>query len=192
MKVKEVNFPNRKVITITKKCPQCKGKGCSDCDEKGVIGEEIPVIEEKGTSISEVIFILVMFGVWIVPPAFFKVWWLFWTLLIFGFVQGALVITTTTIDGDIARKDYPDLKSSFYAFLISCWNAGQALGNFLGALLFALLANYITTDFNMLYLSISLFGATMLFMSYLCFRSIDPKSYEFEHVISEERDIYFT
>ncbi len=101
-------------------------------------------------------------------------------ILIFGAIQGALVITTQTINGDIAKKEYPDLKSSFYALLISCWNGGQALGSFLGALIFTYLTYYLT-DFNMLYFLISVFGAFTLFMSYLCFRAIDPKEYEFAH-----------
>ena len=101
-------------------------------------------------------------------------------ILIYGAIQGALVITTQTINGDIAKKEYPDLKSSFYALLISCWNGGQALGSFLGALIFIYFAYYLT-DFNMLYFLISVFGAIALFMSYLCFRAIDPKEYEFSH-----------
>ena len=106
-------------------------------------------------------------------------------ILIFGAVQGALVITTQTINGDIAKKEYPELKSSFFALLISWWNLGQALSLFLGALIFTYFANYIT-DFFILYFLISLFGAFALFMSYLCFRAIDPKDYEFEHALGED------
>ena len=112
-------------------------------------------------------------------------------LLIFGFVQGALVISTTTIDGDIARKEYPDLKSSYYALLISFWNAGQMAGSILGGVIFALLANY-TSDFNLLFFAIASFVATALFMSYLCFRAIDPKEYEFVHGLGEEKEVSFT
>ena len=108
-------------------------------------------------------------------------------LLIFGVVQGALVITTQTINGDIAKNEYPDLKSSFYALLISWWNGGQAFSLLLGAFIFIYFANY-TTDFFILYFLISLFGAFALFMSYLCFRAIDPSDYEFKHVISVEKD----
>ena len=108
-------------------------------------------------------------------------------ILIFGAVQGALIITTQTINGDIAKNDYPDLKSSFYALLISCWNGGQAVSLFLGAFIFIYFANY-TTDFFILYFLISLFGAFTLFMSYLCFRAIDPSDYEFKHVTSDEKD----
>jgi len=106
-------------------------------------------------------------------------------LLIFGVVQGALVITTQTINGDIAKKEYPDLKSSFYALLISCWNGGSAVSLFLGAFIFIYFANF-TTDFFLLYFLISLFAAFALFMSFLCFRAIDPKDYEFEHALGEE------
>lgn len=101
-------------------------------------------------------------------------------LLIYGIVQGALVITTQTINGDIAKKEYPDLKSSFFALLISWWNMGQALSLLLGAIIFMFLLNFFL-DFSILYFFISLFGAFALFMSYLCFRAIDPEEYEFSH-----------
>ncbi len=106
-------------------------------------------------------------------------------ILIFGAVQGALNITTQTINGDISRKEYPDLKSSFYALLISWWNGGQALGSFFGALIFIYFAFYIT-DFNILYFLISVFGAITLFISYLSFRAIDPKDYEFSHHLEKD------
>jgi len=113
-------------------------------------------------------------------------------VIFFGAVQGALLISTATVRADIVKKDYPKLKSTYYALLIALWNGGQTVGSLVGALLFSYLAlNFQGINFYMLYFMLSVYGAGTLFISFLLFRTIDPKDYELEHVIGEEKEVYF-
>ncbi|MFX0071353.1 MAG: MFS transporter [Candidatus Hermodarchaeota archaeon] len=110
--------------------------------------------------------------------------------ILFGAVQGALVIVSSAINGDITRKEYPDLKSTYYALTISAWNGGQTVGQLIGAFLFAVFALYFM-DFNILYSIIAVYSAGALLGSFLIFRSINPEMYEFEHLIGEKKEVYF-
>lgn len=110
--------------------------------------------------------------------------------IIFGAVAGALNVISQTINGDITRKEYPDLKSTYYALTISSWNGGQSLGQLIGAFLFTLFAMYFM-DFNILYTIIAIYCAGVLLASFLIFRSINPELYEFEHVIEGEKEVHF-
>jgi predicted MFS family arabinose efflux permease len=110
----------------------------------------------------------------------------------FGAFQGALLISTATVRADIVKKDYPKLKSTYYALLIALWNGGQSVGSLVGALLFTYLAvNFPGVSFYLLYFILSVYGAGSLLISFLLFRTIDPKDYELEHVIGEEKEVYF-
>lgn len=110
----------------------------------------------------------------------------------FGAIQGALLISTSTVRADIVKKDYPKLKSTYYALLIALWNGGQTVGTLVGAWLFSYIAlNFPGFSFYLLYFILSAYGAGALFISFLLFRKIDPKDYEFEHVIGEEKEVYF-
>ena len=110
----------------------------------------------------------------------------------FGAVQGALLISTSTVRADIVKKDYPKLKSTYYALLIALWNAGQTVGSLVGALLFSYMAlNFPGFSFYLLYFILSAYGAGALLISFLLFRTIDPRDYELEHVIGEEKEVYF-
>ncbi len=110
----------------------------------------------------------------------------------FGAIQGALLISTGTVRADIVKKDYPKLKSTYYAILIALWNLGQTVGSLVGALLFSYLAiNFPGFSFYILYFILSVYGAGALIISFLLFRTIDPKDYELEHIIGEEKEVYF-
>jgi MFS family permease len=110
----------------------------------------------------------------------------------FGALQGALLITTATVRGDIVKKEYPKLKSTYYALLISFWNGGQTIGILVGAWLFSYIAlNFPSLSFNLMFLILSAFGAGTLLISFLLFKTIDPKDYEFKHVLGEEKEVYF-
>jgi MFS family permease len=112
--------------------------------------------------------------------------------ILFGAVSGALLISGAAIRADIVKKEYPELKSTYYALLISFWNGGQTLGNLLGALLFTYLAlNFPGVGFYLLYFMLSIFGAAALLISFFLFKTIDPRDYEFEHILGEEKEVYF-
>jgi MFS family permease len=112
--------------------------------------------------------------------------------IIFGAITGAFLIVGQTIRGDIVRKEYPEIKSTYYAFLISSWNAGQTIGQLIGAFLFSYFAlNFPDLDFYSLYFILSLFGAGFLIINFLLFKSIDPRDYEFEHILGEKKEVYF-
>jgi MFS family permease len=111
---------------------------------------------------------------------------------LFGALDGAIVVSTGTIKADIVKKDYPKLKSTYYALLVALFNAGQSVGSLLGAVLFTYLAlNFPGFSFYLLFFVISLFGAVTLLISFLLFRTIDPRDYELTHVIGEEKEVYF-
>lgn len=113
-------------------------------------------------------------------------------ICIFGAIQGALLISTATVRADIVKKEYPKLKSTYYALLIALWNSGQTVGTLVGAWLFSYIAlNFPGFSFYLLYFILSVFGAVTLLISFLLFRTIDPRDYEFEHVIGEEKEVYF-
>ena len=110
--------------------------------------------------------------------------------ILFGAVQGAIVVVSQAINGDITRKEYPDLKSTYYALTISAWNGGQSVGQLIGAFLFTIFAIYFM-DFNILYSMVAIYSAGTLLASFLIFRTINPERYEFEHLIGEEKEVYF-
>jgi MFS family permease len=113
-------------------------------------------------------------------------------VLLFGAFDGALTVTTQTIKADIVKSDYPKLKSTYFALLVALFNGGQSVGSLLGALLFSYIAlNLPGFSFYMMFFIISTFGAGTLFISFLLFRTIDPKDYELEHVLGEEKEVYF-
>jgi MFS family permease len=113
-------------------------------------------------------------------------------LLIFGALQGALTVANVTVRGDLSRKYYPKLRSTFYAVLISLMNAGQYSGTSIGAGLLAFLSIF-TTNFFLIYFVISVICSLSLLFSYITFRTIPVQDYEFSHMLGEaEKEVFFT
>jgi len=90
-----------------------------------------------------------------------------------------MTIVGQTIRGDIAKKNFPELKSTYYALLIGISNLGQSAGGIILALMFSDLYPLIG-DFFVLYLLVSLVSVGFVLLSYLLFRTIDSSEYEFE------------
>ncbi|MHA1734189.1 MAG: MFS transporter [Promethearchaeota archaeon] len=109
--------------------------------------------------------------------------------LVFGLADGNRTISSQTIRGDIAQKEFPDLKSTYYALLVSTINLGQSFSSAAGAWIFAELAS-VFDDFSLLYFSVSLLGAGILLASYFLFTLIPEADYEFDHHL-QERDVVF-
>lgn len=108
-------------------------------------------------------------------------------ITIFGILQGALVVANQTIRGDISKNYYPNLKSTFYALLISFANGGQNVGTIIGAAILSALA-LLSINYNIIYFVISACCALSLLISFLIFRTIDPKDYEFSHLYENIED----
>jgi MFS family permease len=108
--------------------------------------------------------------------------------IIFGLSYGALTISGQTIRGDIAKRRFPNLKSTFYALLISISNLGQSVGQYIGSILYSSLSN-LFDSFRAMHFTISLFSAIILLISYCIFRQINPTNYEFEQEM-ESNKIY--
>lgn len=111
-------------------------------------------------------------------------------LLLFGGLQGALVVSNQTIRADISKKDYPNLKSTYYALLISFSNGGQNIGSLIGAGLLNI-AVLFTTNYYLVYFIISAFCALSLSVSYILFRTINPEDYELAPMIEGDKDVFF-
>jgi len=74
----------------------------------------------------------------------------------FGLIEAARSVSGSTIRGDLVKKEYPNLKGTYYALLVSCVNGGIALGSLLGAILIIFFSLYFTS-FYILYLIIVCF-----------------------------------
>jgi MFS family permease len=111
-------------------------------------------------------------------------------LLLFGGLQGALVVSNQTIRADLSRHEYPTLKSTFYAFLVSLSNLGQNVGSILGGVIISV-AVIFTTNYGVIYFLVSAFCALCLSLSYFLFRTIDVGDYELDHVLQGEEDVFF-
>ena len=106
--------------------------------------------------------------------------------IIFGLSYGALTISGQTIRGDIAKRRFPNLKSTFYALLISISNLGQSVGQYIGSVLYSSLSN-LFASFQTMHFAISIFCAGILAVSYLIFRTINPKNYEFKNELEKKQ-----
>jgi MFS family permease len=111
-------------------------------------------------------------------------------LFLFGGLQGALVVSNQTIRADLSKHEYPTLKSTFFAFLVSLSNLGQNTGSIIGGGIISISVLF-TANFGIIYFLVSAFCALCLFLSYLLFRSIDVADYELDHVLAGEEDVFF-
>lgn len=103
--------------------------------------------------------------------------------IMLGFSSGGISIAGQTIRGDYAKKEFPGLKSTFYSVLISFSNLGLSTGNFLASSIFIILAGLIP-NFNLLFFFISLICTGIMALSFIIFKSIDPRDYEFQKHIT--------
>ena len=109
------------------------------------------------------------------------------TLMIFGFaflivlggIQNAMMVVNQTIRGDLSKKYYPKLKSTYYALIISLVNLGQNIGTLIGAGLFTFIALFISS-YEPIFFVIAAFCSVTLGIAYVIFRTIDPNDYELE------------
>ncbi len=100
--------------------------------------------------------------------------------VIFGIAEGSRSISGQTIRADIAQKEFPDVKSTYYALLVSMINLGQSFSSALGAWIFSALAT-VFEDFALLYLLVSIVAMVLLLLSFLVFKLIPVDQYEFAH-----------
>ncbi|MHA1687922.1 MAG: MFS transporter [Promethearchaeota archaeon] len=110
--------------------------------------------------------------------------------IIIGALQGALTVSNQTIRGDLTKKYYPKLKSTYFALLVALNNFGQSFGVYLGFLIFDTFAG-IVMNFYLIYFILMCACSASLSLSMLLFRTIDPKDYELILTEGGEKDIQF-
>ncbi|MHA1669768.1 MAG: MFS transporter [Promethearchaeota archaeon] len=98
-------------------------------------------------------------------------------LILLGGLQNALVVVNQTVRGDLSKSYYPNLKSTYFALLVSLANLGQTVGVIAGAVIF-IIFSLIITDFFTIFFLVSAFCAISLAISFLIFRTIPRKDYE--------------
>ncbi len=106
--------------------------------------------------------------------------------VLLGGVQGAMTVSNQTVRGDLTKKYYPELKSTFYALLVALSNFGQSFGRLMGVLIFSLLVG-LFFDFYSIYFMLSIFCTVTLAISTLLFKTIDPGDYELGSFTGEEQ-----
>ncbi|MHA1714581.1 MAG: MFS transporter [Promethearchaeota archaeon] len=104
-----------------------------------------------------------------------------------GFASGGLTTSGQTIRGDYAKREFPNLKSTFYALLVSFSNLGMAAGGIISSFLFITFAN-LFNSFSTVYLLVSLIAFGIALLSFVAFKSIDPRNYEFQSLIQQPED----
>jgi len=97
--------------------------------------------------------------------------------ILFGAFQNALMVVNQTIRGDLSKKYYPNLKSTYFALIVSLINAGQNVGTLIGAALLSFLIIFFDNFFLNVFI-ISSFCAISLLSAFLIFKTINPVDYE--------------
>jgi len=100
-------------------------------------------------------------------------------LLLLGGFQNGYTVVNQTIRGDLSKKYYPNLKSTYFALLVSLANLGQNIGTLIGASILSILAA-INLDFFLIFFVISAFCSFTLFISYVFFKKIPKEDFELE------------
>jgi MFS family permease len=100
-------------------------------------------------------------------------------LVVLGGIQNAMMVVNQTIRGDLSKKYYPKLKSTYFALIVSLVNLGQNVGTFIGAGLFTFAA-FFFTSYEPIFFLIAAFCSVTLGLAYIIFRTIDPNDYELE------------
>ncbi|MFO7794753.1 MAG: MFS transporter [Promethearchaeati archaeon] len=105
--------------------------------------------------------------------------------ILFGGIQNALMVVNQTIRGDLSRNYYPNLKSTYFALIVSLINLGQNVGTLIGAALLSFLVLFIDNFFLNAFI-ISAFCALSLLIAFLTFRTIDPLDYELQFALKKD------
>ncbi len=111
--------------------------------------------------------------------------------VIIGSVQGSLTVSGQTVRGDLTRKYYPRLKSTYFALLVALNNLGQSFGVFLAFVIFDTFADIIP-NFYVIYFILTCACSGGLAISILLFMTINPKDYEFSASPEGEVEVRFT
>lgn len=106
-------------------------------------------------------------------------------LIILGAIQNAMMVLNQTIRGDLSKKYYPKLKSTYYALIVSLVNLGQNFGTLVGAALFTFVALYISA-YEPIFFIIAAFCSCTLGIAYIIFRTIETTDYELENVTGNQ------
>jgi len=99
-------------------------------------------------------------------------------MALLGFGEGGLKASFQSVRADISNK-YPDLRSTFFALIISFLNAGQTIGMALTSVLLTLFSS-IFSEYYMVFFCIMIIMAIFQILCVLIFKTIDTRLYEFE------------
>ena len=101
---------------------------------------------------------------------------MFIMMLLLGIGEGGLHSSFQAVRGDISNK-YPDLRSTFFALIISFLNLGQTIGLMVTGILLAVFSS-VFSEYYMVLLCIMIIMAVFQTLSLLIFNTIDRKAYE--------------
>ena len=99
-------------------------------------------------------------------------------IALLGFGDGALKASFQSVRGDISNK-YPELRSTYFALIISFLNGGQTLGLALTSILLPIFSG-IFSEYYMVFFCITIIMAIFQILCVLIFMTIDTSLYEFE------------
>ena len=99
-------------------------------------------------------------------------------MLLLGIGEGGLHSSFQAVRGDISNK-YPELRSTFFALIISFLNAGQTIGMAITGVLLALFSN-VFSEYYMVLFCIMIIMAISQTLSLLIFNTINRNEYEID------------
>ena len=105
-------------------------------------------------------------------------------LIIIEAGRGALTASYQSIRSDISKK-YPDLDSTYFAFVISCSNLGYTIGLATASSLVIFFSGFFT-EFYLTIFGIMLVMACFEIFSFMIFMTIDRKEYEFKEKLNKD------
>ena len=103
-------------------------------------------------------------------------------MALLGFGEGGLKASFQSVRADISNK-YPELRSTFFALIISFLNAGQTIGMALTSVLLTLFSS-VFSEYYIVFLCIMIIMAIFQILCLLIFKTIDTRLYEFEENLS--------
>ena len=103
-------------------------------------------------------------------------------MALLGFGEGGLKASFQSVRADISNT-YPELRSTFFALIISFLNAGQTIGMALTSVLLTLFSS-VFSEYYIVFLCIMIIMAIFQILCLLIFKTIDTRLYEFEENLS--------